>query len=230
MFRITLSLGGKVVRKYPFEKDSIVIGRDADCDISIDNVAVSRRHATVSVEDGKYVLEDLHSGNGTFFNEEKVQTAEMNSGDAFVIGKYSLELEIVTDVEAGVRDAVAKAGGDDATFRLDRSDIDKLIGKATKAGGPAKGSLSPEGGGASIPLTKGWHFAGSSSDSTIPASGFLVAPRLALFIADEGAFRLVRVGGSRGALQVNNQDVDSRVLRNGDTVNICGKKYTYADG
>ena len=226
MFRITLSLGGTVVRKYPFEKDSVTIGRDADCDISIDNVAVSRNHAGITLSDGEYVLEDLQSGNGTFVNGAKIVTHVLQPGDSFVIGKYSLLFEPVSDVEAVVRESARKAGGEDATFRLDRRELEKLIGKAGK--GEGKASLIPEGGGNPVPLNRPWHFAGSSSDSTIAASGAFVAPRIALFLKEEGGYRLVRVGGKFGKVTVNGQDVDTRVLRVGDVVDLCGKRYQFA--
>ena len=227
MFRITLSLGGNVVRKYPFEKDSISIGRDADCDISIDNVAVSRTHATVTASPDGWILADMQSGNGTFVNNAKVSTHTLQSGDSFVIGKYNLLFEEVSDVDGVVKEATRKAGGEDATFRLDRKELEKLIGKAGRPG-EVRGSLIPEGGGNPVPLNKAFHFAGSASDCAIPASGFMVAPRVAVFLRDEGGYRLVKVGGKFGTVTVNGQVVDSRVLRAGEVVEICGKKYQYA--
>ena len=227
MFRITLSLAGNVVRKYPFEKDRITIGRDPECDISIDNVAVSRTHAAVSAAEGEFVLEDLQSGNGTFVDGEKIVTKVLADGDAFIIGKYTLLFETVSAADAVVQEATKKAGSEDATFRLDRKELEKLIGKAGK---PAAGrsSLLPDGGGAAIPLAKPYHFAGSTSDATIPASGPFVAPRVAIFLQEEGAIRLVKVGGKFGKVSVNGQDVDTRVLRSGDVIDICGKKYKFA--
>ena len=228
MFRITLSLGGSVVRKYPFEKDDCTIGRDADCDIAIDNVAVSRKHATITLSDGEYVLEDLQSGNGTFIDGQKIVTQVLANGTTFTIGKYSLAFETVSaDVEGVVRDAARKAGGEDATFRLDRRELEKLIGKSGRTV-DARGSLIPEGGGNPIPLNRPYVFAGSSSDCTIPASGFWVAPRVAVFLKDEGGYRLVKVGGKFGTVTVNGQDADSRVLRAGEVIEICGKRWQYA--
>ena len=227
MFRITLSLGGNVVRKYPFEKDSITIGRDPDCDISIDNVAISRTHATVANVDGRWVLADQQSGNGTFVNGEKVATHDLQPGESFVIGKYNLLFEPVSDVEGAVREAGRKAGGEDATFRLDRKELEKLVGKAGRLA-EVRGSLIPEGGGNPIPLNKPFHFAGSASDCSIAASGFMVSPRVAIFLKDEGGYRLVKVGGKFGSVTVNGQVADSRILRPGEVVEICGKRYQYA--
>jgi hypothetical protein len=229
MFRITLSMGGSVVKKYPFpDKTQITVGRDADCDISIDNVAVSRRHCTVTQVDDQWMLEDLQSGNGTFFNGQRVQTHSLGSGESFVIGKYSLLFEVLDDAEQAVKETLKKAGGEDVTFRLDRKELDKLIGKAAR-GGEARGSLVPEGGGAPIPLTRPYHFAGSTSDCTIPAAGPFVAPRVVLFVREEGGFRAVRVGGKFGKVTVNNQDLDSRVLREGDVISICGKRFQFTE-
>lgn len=226
MFRVTLSLGGNVVRKYPFEKAKIVIGRDPDCDISIDNVAVSRNHASIGWSGTEWVLEDLQSGNGTWIGNEKVTTRPLLSGDAFVIGKYSLLFEAVSEAEAAVHEASRKAGREDHTFRLDKGELEKLIGKAGR-GGEVKASLVPAAGGNAVPLNKPFVFAGSASDCTITASGFLVAPRVAVFLRDEGGYRIVKVGGRFGKVTVNGQDADSRVLRSGDQVDLCGVKYQY---
>jgi len=227
MIRVTLSLGGTVVRKYPFEKDRVVIGRDPECDISIDNVAVSRNHASLGWNGSAWVLEDLQSGNGTWVDGTKISTLELPSGATFVIGKYALLFETVSDVEAAVQTAARKAGGEDQTFRLDRREVEKLIGKAAR-GGEVRGSLVPEGGGSPVPLNKPFHFAGSASDCAIPASGFMVAPRVAVFLRDEGGYRIVKVGGRFGKVTVNGQDADSRVLRAGDVIDLCGRRFQYA--
>ena len=50
-----------------------VIGRDADqCQIVIPNSSVSRRHATIDFRDGKYVVEDMGSRNGTLINQNRI--------------------------------------------------------------------------------------------------------------------------------------------------------------
>jgi len=53
-------------------KDVCVLGRALDCHVHIRDLTVSRRHARISVVDGRYVLEDLGSGNGTFVNGRAV--------------------------------------------------------------------------------------------------------------------------------------------------------------
>lgn len=50
------------------DQPEIIIGRDAQCDLVIDDRQVSRHHARIRRDDEQYVLEDLDSKNGTFVN------------------------------------------------------------------------------------------------------------------------------------------------------------------
>lgn len=64
------------------------IGRDAmHNDIAIDDPAVSGQHARIKLEDGKFVLYDLASTNGTTVNGEKVLRHVLNHGDQVVMGE-----------------------------------------------------------------------------------------------------------------------------------------------
>ena len=47
-------------------QDELIIGRGEDCQIQIDDRQVSRHHARIRAVDGKIILEDLASKNGTF--------------------------------------------------------------------------------------------------------------------------------------------------------------------
>ena len=52
-----------------------LIGRSPDCDVFLDDVTVSRRHAEIVHEGGRYVIRDLGSLNGTFVNRHRIETA-----------------------------------------------------------------------------------------------------------------------------------------------------------
>jgi serine phosphatase RsbU (regulator of sigma subunit)/pSer/pThr/pTyr-binding forkhead associated (FHA) protein len=54
------------------ERDSVVLGRHPDCDIVLESAAVSRQHARILRIEGAYYVEDLHSRNGTFVNDQPV--------------------------------------------------------------------------------------------------------------------------------------------------------------
>lgn len=54
------------------EENSITIGKSAECDVFIDNIHVSRKHARISVEGNNLFIEDLDSKNGTFLNGKRI--------------------------------------------------------------------------------------------------------------------------------------------------------------
>jgi hypothetical protein len=72
----------------------IVLGRQPDCDVVLNDSNVSRRHAEISVRDGEVVLEDLGSTNGTRLNGAAVRTAVVQPGDAIQIGLSRMTVEI----------------------------------------------------------------------------------------------------------------------------------------
>jgi DNA-binding response OmpR family regulator len=55
------------------DQPELIIGRDEQCDVVIPERQVSRQHARIRQERGKYVLEDLDSKNGTFVNGQEIE-------------------------------------------------------------------------------------------------------------------------------------------------------------
>jgi len=65
----------------------VTIGRGRDCDIFLEDLAVSRLHATIrQLPDGSYELEDHRSATGTFVNGRLVNRCRLNEGDILQIG------------------------------------------------------------------------------------------------------------------------------------------------
>ena len=68
-----------------------LIGRSPDCDVFLDDVTVSRRHAVLDRSDGEpFTIRDLGSLNGTFVNRRRIERRELEDGDEVQIGKYRL--------------------------------------------------------------------------------------------------------------------------------------------
>ena len=67
--------------------ERVEIGRALECDISILEPALSRKHAELDIEDGKLIIRDLNSVNGTWVNAEKVDEAELKDGDRLQFDK-----------------------------------------------------------------------------------------------------------------------------------------------
>ncbi|MFZ5912065.1 MAG: FHA domain-containing protein [Chloroflexota bacterium] len=65
----------------PLEKTVTRLGRQLDNDIVFHEEAVSRFHAEIRYEDGKYVLYDKQSTSGTYVNSKKIDRCVLNSGD-----------------------------------------------------------------------------------------------------------------------------------------------------
>ena len=71
----------------------IVIGRSSDLDMVLVEDMVSRKHAKITCQEGKVLIEDLGSTNGTFVNGEKiVRAARLKEGDRILIGTSILKL------------------------------------------------------------------------------------------------------------------------------------------
>jgi hypothetical protein len=87
---VVRSGGGRTGEQFPLERTQTTIGRSPDCDIFLDDVTVSRRHAIVVRGAGSLAIEDLGSLNGTFLNRRRIERAQLESGDEVQIGKYRL--------------------------------------------------------------------------------------------------------------------------------------------
>jgi hypothetical protein len=87
---VVRSGGGRAGEQFPLERTQTTIGRTPDCDIFLDDVTVSRRHAIVGKGGSAVTIEDLGSLNGTFLNRHRIERAELEHGDEVQIGKYRL--------------------------------------------------------------------------------------------------------------------------------------------
>jgi EAL domain-containing protein (putative c-di-GMP-specific phosphodiesterase class I) len=61
------------------------IGRLAPADLLVNSSRVSREHAVIVCENGKYLVRDRGSTNGTFVNGQRIQEVELQDGDTLVI-------------------------------------------------------------------------------------------------------------------------------------------------
>ena len=70
----------------PLNRERTLIGRLDDCHIRIPIADVSRKHCEIVVEDGSIEITDLGSSNGTYVNQEKIETAPVSAGDLVSVG------------------------------------------------------------------------------------------------------------------------------------------------
>jgi DNA-binding winged helix-turn-helix (wHTH) protein len=75
-----------------------VIGRDPDVSVRIDAPGVSRRHARILAEGGRFTLEDLGSKNGTYLREERLSpSAQLADGDELRLGQTRLVFHVLRE-------------------------------------------------------------------------------------------------------------------------------------
>jgi len=79
----------------PLEKKITRLGRQLDNDIVFNEEFVSRFHAEIRFEDGKYVLYDNESTSGTLVNSKKIDRCVLNSGD--LISLASIQIMFVNN-------------------------------------------------------------------------------------------------------------------------------------
>jgi pSer/pThr/pTyr-binding forkhead associated (FHA) protein len=82
--------------RYPIEQALVRIGAGAGNDIVLnDDEYISRAHASIRYDVSNLFLQDLHSGNGTFLNDERLVESAMPlaPGDRIRLGRTTLELQ-----------------------------------------------------------------------------------------------------------------------------------------
>lgn len=77
--------------RFLLDSDLVTVGRHPESDIFLDDISVSRRHATFGRNEGGYAVVDLGSLNGTYINRDRIDSEiTLSGGDEVQIGKYRL--------------------------------------------------------------------------------------------------------------------------------------------
>ena len=85
--RLTILNGDRAGEKLGLGGSGIRIGRESSiCEIVLENPKVSRLHAEVVSIDGKVLLIDRNSSNGTYVNDQKIDKRFLKDGDIIYFG------------------------------------------------------------------------------------------------------------------------------------------------
>src|SRR6478736_7527028 len=94
MFAIIISEKGGAERRESFDKNEINVGRVQGNDLMLPKGNVSKHHARLLFRDGRFIVTDLKSTNGTYVNGRKIaQATIVREGDKIYIGDFVLRLE-----------------------------------------------------------------------------------------------------------------------------------------
>jgi len=89
---------GRVIRLH--REASYSLGRKRDCDIFLDDVNISRHHATIKIDSqGITYLHDHESTNGTRVNGKKMDDQQLFDGDRISLGNIVLKFSFKDDIE-----------------------------------------------------------------------------------------------------------------------------------
>ena len=223
MFRVSMQFSGRPVRKFTFDKSMVTIGRDATCDIVIDNIGASRRHALIERTGEGYVLADLKSHNGTYVRGEKVFHHRLEDADEFLIGKYSFQfeqLDPVVECGDGVDDddPTDPDVPADMTFRMDRSDIEKLLKRSATTQQCQLVQLEPQRDRKTLSLGLPYYVIGKGDECSPRLHGFFAPGRAAVLVKTESGFRALAMSPR---FKVNGKYVADAPLSDGDLLE-CG--------
>jgi pSer/pThr/pTyr-binding forkhead associated (FHA) protein len=86
---LLLTRGPETGRRFALPAFGTVgLGRHPDCEIPLPDITVSRRHAEIQPGSGQFLLTDTGSLNGTYVNQQPVDTIALNDGDEIAIGIF----------------------------------------------------------------------------------------------------------------------------------------------
>jgi pSer/pThr/pTyr-binding forkhead associated (FHA) protein len=80
----------------PFNLPSAVttIGRRQDCDLCLPISVASRKHCEINMDQGRLMVRDLSSKNGTFVNGQKIEEVRLKPGDQLRVGPVTFVIQI----------------------------------------------------------------------------------------------------------------------------------------
>ncbi len=229
MPKLTLVLERRALKVYDLNATVMQIGREADLDIVIDNVAVSRRQAEVRLDSGGWMLRDLGSGNGTFLNGRRVDgTAPLRPGDEISFGKYSLFFDRVpVEPSSEAPPAAPRAPGLPAqgTLVLDPQELADLQKAMTqKRQAQLRWTARDKEGTHYLTLPSTLVGRTDLCDLQVP-----IGPRQHILITRSGAYFEVRNLSWFRRMRVNGTPQTRAPLRSGDRIDVGALRLTFLD-
>jgi pilus assembly protein CpaF len=113
VFAVVISEKGGAERREVFEGSEVTVGRVRGNDLVLSKGNVSKRHARLTQKDGRFVVVDQNSTNGTYVNRQRiVQATIVREGDRIYIGDFILRIEDAGGSPHATSDDVPRADPD----------------------------------------------------------------------------------------------------------------------
>ncbi len=98
--------GPDMGKRFPLQRNEVVLGRGSDSEIQVDRDSVSRRHARVFRNGEQWMVEDLGSTNGSYVNDVPVQRSILRDSDFLKIGAAIFKFLSGAGVEAAYHEEI----------------------------------------------------------------------------------------------------------------------------
>ncbi len=222
----TIMLRDKVIKHFSLSEGEVVsIGRGQDCNITIDNTAISRQHVSLALNGGIFLVSDLGSTNGTFVNGKRVSQDEpVSENDNIEFGKFTLSIS--------QEDENNKVASSVSADTLDMDDETVFVSKKRVPTSPIK-RFKPRNAGPHLKVLQGngspTELAlegrnsikiGKDSSCDLILSGWLIAQAQCYIIKRDKGYYVVPQKSWAGTF-INDTKISSEhILRAGDIIKI----------
>lgn len=87
-FAIVVEKGPRSGMTFMLREGNTTVGRHPESDIFLNDVTVSRHHCRFVTKGETLTVEDSGSTNGTYLNDERVDSAVLTAGDEVLVGRF----------------------------------------------------------------------------------------------------------------------------------------------
>ena len=232
--KLILSLNNSVLGEFPLDKERIILGRKAENDIQVDNLAVSGQHAAIITILNDSFLEDLDSTNGTYVNGKLVKKHALKNSDVITIGKH--ELKYVNDEASDEDDEFEKTmiirpgmAGHAAAAAKAREHAPQASAPAAQA--PPPGVAAPAAD-ANLPLGKIQVLSGPGVGKELELKKALITlgrpgVQVAVITRRPQGYYITHVEGTHPVVNGDSIGGQARQLRDHDVIELAGVKMEF---
>jgi pSer/pThr/pTyr-binding forkhead associated (FHA) protein len=232
--KLILSLNNSVLGEFPLDKERIILGRKAENDIQVDNLAVSGQHAAIITILNDSFLEDLDSTNGTYVNGKLVKKHALKNGDVVTIGKH--ELKYVNDEASDEDDEFEKTMIIRPGMAGHAAAAAKAQEYAPQAAAPAaqarpSGAAAPAAD-ANLPLGKIQVLSGPGAGKELELKKALITlgrpgMQVAVITRRPQGYYITHVEGTHPVVNGDSIGGQARQLRDHDVIELAGVKMEF---
>jgi pSer/pThr/pTyr-binding forkhead associated (FHA) protein len=210
MAKLTLTFKGHVIDVFHIEDDKTLIGRNEDCTIPIDSLAVAPTHARITQNDDEgYLLQALEKDFPVLVNHEMIEEKTLSHGDVIQIGKHTLSFaEDVMDLGSDLGENIAQAPLPDIQEPADNDELKTPEGILQIVNGDDFGRI--------IPLKRNMTRIGHAGGDCA-----MIARR------EEGYFISFLEGRTPPQINQNPIGNQAQLLKDGDIIDIGGTQMQF---